>query len=150
MYAAITRNGPEPEHPTRTELASDGQRIHAGSDRAMDFYRLLTRLAGQLLLGLAAFVWAVIALLDDGREMLRAGFGAGAITALVALTALNKGWPGASIAGAGALIGPIGLLAQANGAAPWAWLFWLICAMGTERWLRDASGGHGQQEMNGH
>jgi hypothetical protein len=116
----------------------------------MDFYRLLTRLAGQLLLGLAVFVWAVIALLDDGREMLRAGFGAGAITALVALTALNKGWPGASIAGAGALIGPIGLLAQANGAAPWAWLFWLICAMGTERWLRDASGGHGQQEMNGH
>jgi hypothetical protein len=109
----------------------------------MDFYRLLTRLAGQLLLGLAVFVWTVIALLDESREVLRVGFGVGAIAALVALTALNKGWRWASIAAAGALVGPIGLLAQANGAAPWAWLFWLLCALGTERWLRDAGAGAG-------
>ena len=38
------------------------------------FYRLLTRLASQILLGLAAFVWATIAAFDTGRGSLRIGF----------------------------------------------------------------------------
>ncbi len=104
----------------------------------MEFHRLLTFVAARILVGLAGSVWAIIAVFDQGREALRAGFAVGALLAAVTLVGLARGWPAASVAGAIALFGPIGLLAQANGASPWAWLFWLGCAALTERWLRDA------------
>jgi hypothetical protein len=104
----------------------------------VDFYRLLTVLAARILLGIAIFVWTVIALFDDSREGLRAGFAAGAIVGVLALVGLARGWSVAPAAGAAALFGPIGLLAHWNGASPWAWLFWVLCAAATERWLRDA------------
>lgn len=102
------------------------------------FYRLLTRLAGQILLGLAVFVWGTIAIFDEGRGWLQAAFGASAVLALVALVGLNRNRRWAAVAGSIALLTPIGLLAHHNGASPWAWLFWLFCMVATERWLRDA------------
>jgi hypothetical protein len=42
--------------------------------------------------------------------------------------------------GAFGLFFPIGILAHANGASPWLWLFWLACAAATERWIRDGTG----------
>lgn len=102
------------------------------------FYRLLTRLASQILLGLAAFVWATIAAFDTGRGPLRIGFAVAAVLAVASLVGLNRGQRWSSITGALALFVPIGLLAHDNGASSWAWLFWILCALGTERWLRDA------------
>lgn len=101
---------------------------------------MLALVAARVLLGLALALWAVIALFDSNLAGWRAGFAAGALLALFAIIGLARGWPGASIAGAAALLGPIGLLAHANGASPWAWLFWIACAAATERWLRDADG----------
>ena len=95
-------------------------------------------MAGQILLGLSAFVWGTIAAFDAGRGPLRIGFAIAAVLALASLIGLgrNRGW--ASVTAAIALFAPIGLLAHDNGAAVWAWLFWLFCAWATERWLRDA------------
>ncbi len=102
------------------------------------FYRLLTRLAAQILLGLSAFVWGAIAALDAGRGSLRIGFALAAVLAVVSFVGINRGQRWSSVLGAIALFAPIGLLAHDNGASPWAWLFWLFCAAATERWLRDA------------
>lgn len=103
----------------------------------MSFYQLLTRLAGQILLGLAGAVWALIAALDVERGSLRVGFAICAALAIAALAGMRRSGRWASIAGAMALFAPIGLLAHDNGASPWAWLFWIFCAVATERWLRD-------------
>ncbi len=102
------------------------------------FYRLLTRLAGQILLVLAAFVWGTIALFDPSLGGLRISFGVAALLAIAALVGLNRDLRWTSVVGAVALFVPIGLLAHHNGASPWAWAFWLFCIVGTERWLRDA------------
>ena len=102
------------------------------------FYRLLTRLAGQILLGLSVFIWSTIAALDSGRGPLRLGFAVAAVLALASLIGLNRNQRWASVIGAIALFAPIGLLAQDNGASAWAWLFWIVCGLATERWLRDA------------
>ena len=106
----------------------------------MSFYRLLTRLAAQIILGLATFVWAVIALLDEERAALRPFFAVGCLLTLLALVGLGKHWRLSSVAGAVGLFMPIGMLAQSNGASVWLWGFWLVCIVATERWMRDADG----------
>lgn len=102
------------------------------------FYRLLTRLAGQILHVLAVFVWGTIAVFDQGLGGLRIGFGLAALLGIASLVGLSRGQRWTSVVGAVVLFVPIGLLAHHNGASPWAWLFWLFCIVGTERWLRDA------------
>lgn len=102
------------------------------------FYRLLTRLAAQILLVLAAFVWGTIAIFDEGRGWLRVGFGVAALLAVIGLIGLDRGLRWTAVISALALFLPIGLLAHHNGASPWAWVFWLVCIVATERWLRDA------------
>ena len=103
----------------------------------MTFYSVLTRLAAQILLGLAVFLWGVIALLDVERTQYRLWFVIGFASAAIALVGLSRNWRGTSWLGAFGLFFPIGVLAHGNGASPWLWLFWLICAVLTERWIRD-------------
>ena len=108
----------------------------------MSFYRVLARLAAQVLLGLAAFLWGVIALFDAQRIELRPWFIGGFIAAVAALIGLSRGRRWSSWLGAFGLFFPIGVLAHSNGASPWLWLFWLwlfwiVCAVATERWIRD-------------
>ncbi len=103
----------------------------------MIFYRVLARLAAQILLGLALFLWGVIALLDAERPELRPWFIIGFAAAAIALLGLSRGWRWSGAAGAVALFFPIGMLAQSNGASPWLWIFWVACAAATERWIRD-------------
>jgi hypothetical protein len=103
----------------------------------VSFYRILVRLSAQLLLGIAVFLWGAIALLDVERPALRPWFGLGCATAVLALVCLSRSWRWGSWAGALALLFPIGILAHANGASPWLWLFWIVAALATERWLRD-------------
>ena len=105
----------------------------------MSFYRLLTRLAAQIILGLAGFVWFVIALLDEERAALRPFFAVGCLFTLLALIGLSRGWRWSGIPGAFGLFMPIGTLAQSNGASAWLWVFWLVCGIATERWMRDAA-----------
>jgi hypothetical protein len=104
----------------------------------MSFYRVLTRLAAQILLGLAAFVWAVVALFDAERVALQPWFGLGAVAAAAALVGLARDQRWTAPVGAFALFFPIGVLAHSNGASPWLWGFWAVCAVATERWIRDA------------
>lgn len=104
----------------------------------MSFYRVLTRLAAQILLGLAVFVWLVVALLDAERVALRPWFALGAVAALAALVGLSRDWRWIAPVGAFGLFFPIGVLAHSNGASPWLWGFWIVCAVATERWMRDA------------
>lgn len=103
----------------------------------MTFYRVLARLAAQLLLGLAVFLWGAIALFDVERAATRPWFALGAVLALVALAgiAYRRRW--ASGVGAVALIVPIGVLADGNGASRWLWLLWFGAIWATERWVRD-------------
>lgn len=101
------------------------------------FYSVLARLAAQVLLGLALFLWGVVALLDTEREALRPWFALGCAAALAALIGLSRGWRWSASVGAFGLFFPIGILAHSNGASPWLWLFWLVCAVATERWIRD-------------
>ena len=56
--------------------------------------------------------------------------------------AFSAGLCAAGLAPVGAfgLFFPIGILAHANGASPWLWLFWLACAVATERWIMDGTG----------
>lgn len=107
----------------------------------MNFSTALARLAAQILLGMAAFLWLAIAFLDPNRGPLQIGIGIGGALALLALLRLGKGgkWvpPVATIG----LIAPIGLLAHANGASPWIWILWGLIALGTERWVRDGHRG---------
>ena len=108
------------------------------------FYGVLARLAAQVLLGLALFLWGVIALLDTERAALRPWFALGFVAALAALIGLSRGQRWSAPVGAFGLFFPIGVLAQSNGASPWLWLFWLACAVATERWIRDgAASGRG-------
>ncbi len=104
----------------------------------MSFYRLLTRLAAQIILGLAVFVWGVIALLDAERAALRPFFAVGCLLALLAIVGIKRGWHWAGIAGSVGLFAPIGMLAWSNGASVWLWAFWVVCIVATERWMRDA------------
>ncbi|MGE0312672.1 MAG: hypothetical protein AB7P21_13750 [Lautropia sp.] len=106
----------------------------------MNFYRLLATLAAQIVLGLAAFVWGVIALLDTERAALRPYFAIGAAMAILAIVGLRRGWRWAGVAGAVGVFVPIGLLAASNGASHWLWAFWIVCLVATERWMRDAIG----------
>lgn len=103
----------------------------------MNFYAVLARLAAQVLLGLAVFLWGMIALLDAQRIELRPWFIIGFMAAVVALIGLSRGWRASSWLGAFGLFFPIGVLAHSNGASPWLWLFWVVCAVATERWIRD-------------
>ena len=103
----------------------------------MTFYRVLARLAAQVLLGLAVFLWGVIALLDVQRIELRPWFIIGFVAAVAALIGLSRGWRWSSWLGAFGLFFPIGVLAHSNGASPWLWLFWFLGAVATERWIRD-------------
>jgi hypothetical protein len=103
----------------------------------MIFYRVLARLAAQVLLGLAVFLWGVVALLDAERTELRPWFILGFVAALAALIGLSRGWRSSAVLGAFGLFFPIGVLAHGNGASPWLWLFWIACAAATERWIRD-------------
>ncbi len=100
------------------------------------FTTVLARLVAQILLGIALFLWAMIALLDVDRAAMRPWFGAGAVLAALALYGLRGGRPWTSWVGAVALILPIGALAHNNGASPWLWLVWLVATMLTERWMR--------------
>jgi len=101
------------------------------------FYSVLARLAAQVLLGLALFLWGVIALLDTERAALRPWFAVGFAAALAALIGLSRGRRWSAAVGAFGLFFPIGILAHSNGASVWLWLFWLVCAAATERWIRD-------------
>lgn len=101
------------------------------------FYRVLARLAAQVLLGLALFLWGMIALLDTERAEMRPWFVIGFAAALAALAGLARGRRWSAAVGAFALFFPIGMLAQGNGASGWLWLFWAACAVATERWIRD-------------
>jgi hypothetical protein len=103
----------------------------------MSFYRVLARLAAQVMLGLAVFLWGVIALLDAERIELRPWFVIGCVAAAAALAGLSRNWRWTSWLGAFGLLFPIGVLAHSNGASPWLWLFWVVCAVATERWIRD-------------
>ncbi len=103
----------------------------------MSFYRVLARLAAQILLGLAVFLWGVIALLDTERIELRPWFAVGFLASAAALIGLSRGWRWSSWLGAFGLLFPIGVLAHGNGASPWLWAFWIVCAVATERWIRD-------------
>lgn len=104
------------------------------------FYNVLARLAAQVLLGLALFLWGVIALLDTEHVALRPWFALGFAAALAALIGLSRGRRWSAPIGAFGLFFPIGILAHGNGASPWLWLFWLACAVATERWMRDGTG----------
>lgn len=104
----------------------------------MSFYHVLARLAAQVLLGLAVFLWGVIAVFDAQRVELRPWFLLGFLTVAAALVGLARGWRWSSWFGSFGLFFPIGVLAQSNGASPWLWAFWLVCTVATERWIRDA------------
>lgn len=105
---------------------------------SVGFYLVLARLAAQVLLGIAVFLYGVIALLDVEHAALRPWFGLGFLAAAIGLAGTFRGWRWSAWAGAFGLLFPIGVLAHANGASPWLWLFWIACAVATERWLRDA------------
>ncbi|MGE0802255.1 MAG: hypothetical protein AB7G13_18965 [Lautropia sp.] len=109
------------------------------------FYRVLARLAAQVLLWLAAVIWGVIALFDTERVALRPAFAFGCLLAVAALLGFARNWRRASWLGAIALVLPIGVLAHVNDASPWLWLFWLVCAWATERWMRDGGTGAGDR-----
>jgi hypothetical protein len=101
------------------------------------FYSVLARLAAQVLLGVALFLWGMIAVFDTERAELRPWFAVGFIATLAALAGLSRGRRWSAPLGAFGLFFPIGVLAQSNGASSWLWLFWLACAVATERWIRD-------------
>jgi hypothetical protein len=103
------------------------------------FYRVLARLAAQVMLGLALFLWGMIALFDTERVALRPWFAIGFTAALAALIGLSRGRRWSAAVGAFGLFFPIGVLAQSNGASAWLWIFWLLCAVATERWIRDGT-----------
>ena len=107
------------------------------------FYNVLARLAAQVLLGLALFLWGMIALLDTERATLRPWFALGFVAALAALIGLSRGRRWSAAVGAFGLFFPIGVLAHGNGASAWLWLFWLACGVATERWMRDGTGAGG-------
>lgn len=100
------------------------------------FTTVLARLVAQILLGIALFLWAAIALLDVERAALRPWFAVGAVLAALGLYGLRGGRRWTSWVGAVALILPIGALAHSNGASPWLWLIWLVAITLTERWIR--------------
>lgn len=103
----------------------------------MSFARALARLAAQLLLGVASFIWIVIAALDAAHPQNRPWMAAGAVCAIVALLRLGKGGAWVPWMAAVGLIGPIGVLAHSNGGSPWLWLLWALVAAGTAHWIRD-------------
>ena len=57
----------------------------------MNFTVLLARLAAQILLGIAVFLWSAIAVLDPARGDARWVIGLGAVLALAALLRLGRG-----------------------------------------------------------
>lgn len=101
------------------------------------FYPVLARLAAQLLLGLAVFLWGMIAFFDTERATVSPFFAIGCGLALAGLIGLSRGLRWSAWAGAIGLIAPIGILADGNGASRWLWLFWLAGIWATERWIRD-------------
>lgn len=103
----------------------------------MSFSRLLARLAAQILLGIASFIWLMIAFMDPNRGDERWLIGAGAVLSIAALLRLGKGGGWVSWAGALGMILPIGALTHVNGASPWLWAVWALVVLGTERWIRD-------------
>ncbi|MDO4905620.1 MAG: hypothetical protein Q4A16_08755 [Lautropia sp.] len=103
----------------------------------MSFPRLLARLAAQILLGIAGFLWMVIAILDPNRADVRPIIIIGAVCCLAALLRLGKSGRWVPWAGAIGMILPIGALAHVNGASPWIWILWAAIIAATERWIRD-------------
>ena len=109
------------------------------------FTTVLARLVAQILLGIALFLWTVIAWLDVEHPANRPWFAAGAVLAAAALFGLRSGQPWTSWTGAIALIGPIGVMAHGNGASPWLWIVWIIAIVGTERWIRTGNAAGARQ-----
>lgn len=107
----------------------------------MNFPRLLARLAAQILLGIAAFLWLVIAALDPARADVRPLVAVGALCSILALLRLGKGGRWVPWAGAIGMILPMGALAHSNGASPWLWAVWAFIVIATERWIRDGHQG---------
>lgn len=103
----------------------------------MSFSRALARLAAQLLLGIAAFIWIVIAFFDHAHPQTQPWMAAGALCTVLALLRLGKGGAWVPWAAAIGLVAPMGVLAQNNGASPWLWGLWALVALGTQRWVRD-------------
>ena len=107
------------------------------------FYNVLARLAAQVLLGLALFLWGVIAVLDTERAALRPWFALGFAAALAALIGLSRGRRWSAPVAAFGLFFPIGILAHGNGASPWLWLFWRAGGAATDRWSWPGTGSGG-------
>ncbi|MDO4636869.1 MAG: hypothetical protein Q4B13_04890 [Lautropia sp.] len=103
----------------------------------MTFARVLARLAAQILLGIAVFLWGAIAVLDTARGDARWVIGLAAVLALLALLRLGRSGRWVPWAAAVGLILPIGMLAHDNGGSPWLWILWGLIAMATASWIRD-------------
>lgn len=103
----------------------------------MNFTVLLARLAAQILLGIAVFLWGAIAVLDPARGDARWVIGLGAVLALAALLRLGRGGAWVPWAAAVGLVLPIGMLAHDNGGSPWLWALWALVAFATASWVRN-------------
>lgn len=103
----------------------------------MSFSRALARLAAQILLAVASFLWIVIAIFERERPETQIGMAIGGALALASLVRLGKGGPWVPWTAAIGMIAPIGVLAHNNGASPWLWALWLLGIIGTARWVRD-------------
>ena len=82
----------------------------------MNFTKVLARLAAQILLGIAVFLWGAIAALDPARGDSRWVIGAASVLSLAALVRLSRGGNWMPWAGAVGLVLPIGVLAHDMGA----------------------------------
>lgn len=103
----------------------------------MNFTVLLARLAAQILLSIAVFLWSAIAVLDPARGDARWVIGLGAVLALAALLRLGRGGAWVPWAAAVGLVLPIGMLAHDNGGSPWLWVLWALVAFATAGWVRN-------------
>lgn len=103
----------------------------------MNFTKVLARLAAQILLGIAAFLWGAIAALDPARGDSRWVFGACAVLSLAALLRLSRGCAWVPWVGAVGMVLPIGALAHENGGSPWLWVLWGLIVVATRGWIRE-------------
>ena len=90
----------------------------------MNFTVLLARLAAQILLGIAVFLWGAIAVLDPARGDARWVIGLWAALALAALLRLGRGGAWAPWAAAAGLVLPIGILAHDHAGSPGLVALW--------------------------
>ena len=110
----------------------------------MNFTKVLARLAAQILLGIAVFLWGAIAALDPARGDSRWVIGAASVLSLAALVRLSRGGNWVPWAGAVGLVLPIGVLAHDNGGSPWLWVLWWLVVLATRGWIRE---GHNVRDV---